>query len=52
MNPGFELYRPVRSMFIDMGNATEPDFQEYVSWKTKDQPSYNARYFDRTSRNR
>ncbi len=27
-------------MFIDMGNATEPDFQEFVSWKTKDQAAY------------
>ena len=40
MNQGFETYRPVRSMFIDMGNSTEPDFQEFVSWKTKDQPAY------------
>lgn len=40
MNPNVEIYRPVRSMFIDMGNATEPDFQEFVSWKIKDQPAY------------
>lgn len=40
MNPNVEIYRPVRSMFIDMGNATEPDFQEFISWKTKDQPAY------------
>lgn len=40
MNPNIELYRPVKSMFIDMGNATEPDFQEFVSWKTKDQAAY------------
>ncbi len=40
MNPGVELFRPVRSMFIDMGNATEPDFQEFISWKVKDQPAY------------
>ncbi len=40
MNPNVEIFRPVRSMFIDMGNATEPDFQEFVSWKTKDQAAY------------
>ncbi len=40
MNPSIEVFRPVRSMFIDMGNATEPDFQEFVSWKIKDQAAY------------
>jgi hypothetical protein len=46
MTPAVELFRPVRSMFIDMDNATEPDFQEFVSWKTEDEPAYTPALAD------
>jgi hypothetical protein len=40
MTPSVELYRPVRSMFIDMENSTEPDFQEFLSWKVDQVAAY------------
>ncbi|MCC6512307.1 MAG: hypothetical protein IT423_24630, partial [Pirellulaceae bacterium] len=46
MTPNVELFQPVRSMFIDMGNATEPDFQEFVSWKTEDVQAYTPALTD------
>lgn len=40
MSPAVELLRPVRSMYIDMDNITDPDFQEFVSWKIDEVQAY------------
>lgn len=46
MTPAVELFRPVRSMFIDMENVSEPDFQEFVSWKTQEVAAYTPALTD------
>ncbi|MGN6543446.1 MAG: hypothetical protein ACTHK7_00230, partial [Aureliella sp.] len=46
MTPEVELFTPVRSMFIEMENPTEPDFQEFVSWKIDAVPAYTPELND------
>ncbi len=40
MTPMVDLHQPVRSTFIDMANINQPDFQEFVSWKTAEIAPY------------
>ncbi len=45
MNPGIELYRPVRSMYFDM-EGMSPDIQDFIAWKFEDQQAYTPELND------